>query len=104
MNINHKIIFACDNGDVDILSKKIPENINEIEKELSELTIEINKIEVQGEEDKLYKAELNLILERTNEEVGIYKKMNLENSAENKINRKIKDICQRTGMLHEKIN
>ena len=104
MNLSHKIVFACDNGDVDIFSKKISEDISEIEKELSELTKEIEKIEVQTEEDKLYKDELTLILLKTNEEVLNYKGMNLENSTENKINRKIKDICQRTGMLHEKIN
>lgn len=104
MNIPHDIIFACDNGDVDVLSKKIPENIFEIENELSELTAEINKIEVQSEEDRLYKSELDLILSKTNEEVLAYKSMNLSNSTENKISRKIKDICQRTGMLHEKIN
>ncbi|MBO6219357.1 MAG: DNA (cytosine-5-)-methyltransferase [Treponema sp.] len=104
MNLSHKIVFACDNGDVDILSKKIPEDISEIEKELSELTKEIEKIEVQDEEDKLYKDELTLILAKTNEELVTYKGMNLENSSENKIKRKIKDICQRTGMLHEKIN
>ena len=104
MNIPHDIIFACDNGDVDVLSKKIPENISEIENELSELTKEINKIEVQSEEDRLYKSELDLILSKTNEEVIAYKLMSLSNSTENKISRKIKDICQRTGMLHEKIN
>ena len=104
MNLPHKIVFACDNGDVDVLSKKIPEDISEIEKELSDLTKKIKKIDVQSEEDKLYKDELNLILSKTEEEVKIYKGMNLQNSTENKINRKIKDICQRTGMLHEKIN
>lgn len=104
MNIPHDIVFACDNGDVDVLSKKIPENISEIENELSELTKEINKIEVQSDEDKLYKSELDLILSKTNEEVRVYKSMSLSNSTENKISRKIKDICQRTGMLHEKIN
>ena len=104
MNLNHKIVFACDNGDVDVLSKKVPEDILEIEKELSELSMEISKINIQSEEDKLYKDELNLILSKTNEEVEMYKKMDLQNSSENKINRKIKDICQRTGMLHEKIN
>lgn len=104
MQIPHEIVFACDNGDVDVLSKKISENISEIEKELADLTEKIKKIEIQEEEDKLYKDELNLILAKTNEEVAVYKNMNLENSTENKINRKIKDICQRTGMLHEKIN
>ena len=93
MNIPHDIVFACDNGDVDVLSKKIPENISEIENELSELTKEINKIEVQSDEDKLYKSELDLILSKTNEEVRVYKSMSLSNSTENKITRKIKDIC-----------
>lgn len=104
MNLPHKIVFACDNGDVDILSKKIPENLLEIETELSELSKRIKKIEAQSDEDKLYKDELNLILSKTEEEVKNYKNLNLENSTENKIHRKIKDICQRTGMLHEKIN
>ncbi len=104
MNIPHEIVFACDNGDVDILSKKIPENIIEIEKELEELTTVIKNIKNQTEEDKIYKAELNLILSKTNEELKNYKLMNLSNSTENKISRKLKDICQRTSMLHEKIN
>lgn len=104
MNLSHNIVFACDNGDVDVLSKKIPENINEIEKELSDLTEKIKKIEIQTEEDSLYKSELDLILAKTNDEINNYKQMNLDNSTEIKISRKLKDICQRTGMLHEKIN
>lgn len=104
MNIPHRIIFACDNGDVDVLSKKIPEDITEIENEISALSKDIQKIDVQTEDDKLYKDELNLILSKTEEEVRNYKGMNLQNSTENKIHRQIKDICQRTGMLHEKIN
>lgn len=104
MNLPHKIVFACDNGDVDVLSKKIPEEIIEVEKELSELTTQIQKIEIQNEEDKLYKSELDLILSKTNDEIRNYKQMNLYNSTENKISRKLKDICQRTAMLHEKIN
>ncbi len=104
MEIPYKIVFACDNGDVDILSKKIQENILEIEKELSELSEKIDLIEIQEDEDILYTDELNLILARTKEEIAIYKRMDINNSAENKMKRKLKDICQRTGMLHEKIN
>lgn len=104
MSISHKIVFACDNGDVDIFSKKIPEDISEIESEITNLAIKISNIEIQTEEDSLYKDELNLILSKTKDEIAVYKTMNLSNSTENKINRKIKDICQRTGMLHEKIN
>ena len=35
MGIGHKIAFACDNGDVDILSKKIKaKNVEELKKEI----------------------------------------------------------------------
>lgn len=104
MNLDSKIVFACDNGDVDVLSKKIDENIESVENELRILTNEIKNIEIQNEEDKLYRDELDLILSKTNEEVINYKNMSISNSSENKIARQLKDVCQRTGMLHEKIN
>ena len=28
MDIEHKIVFACDNGDIDVLSKKIEHNMD----------------------------------------------------------------------------
>lgn len=34
MGIEHEIVFACDNGDVDILTKKIGLNIDEIKQKL----------------------------------------------------------------------
>lgn len=37
MNIDHKIVFACDNGDVDVLSKHIDSSIIAIENEIEEL-------------------------------------------------------------------
>ena len=37
MGIDYKIVFACDNGDVDILNKSIGMNIDEIAVELKEL-------------------------------------------------------------------
>ena len=37
LGIEHKIEFACDNGDVDILSKKINEDFFSIREEISEL-------------------------------------------------------------------
>lgn len=104
MNLPYEIVFACDSGDVDVLSKKIPEDIFKIEGEIHKLSDEIYKIDIQTEDDKLYKNSLNLILAKTKEELIVYKSMNLENSSPNKIKRKIKDICQRTSMLHEKIN
>lgn len=34
MGLEHKIVFACDNGDVDIFTKKININICSIEKRI----------------------------------------------------------------------
>ena len=34
MGIDHKIVFACDNGDVEILTKEIGINIDEIKREM----------------------------------------------------------------------
>lgn len=104
MGLNHKIVFACDNGDVDILSKEIPLDIEEIKKELIILADLISKIEISSEEDSLYKSELNHILMKTNEEITNYKMMLADGTDEKKVARKLKDISQRTGMLHEKIN
>ena len=34
LNLKHKIIFACDNGGVDIFGKKIGDNFLEIDEEI----------------------------------------------------------------------
>ena len=43
MNLDHKIVFACDNGDVDILSKKIDLDISYILTEINFLTNIVNR-------------------------------------------------------------
>ena len=37
MRLENKIVFACDNGDIDILSKEIPLDIEAIKNEFSSL-------------------------------------------------------------------
>ena len=49
MGLEHKIVFACDNGDVDILSKKIDENIIVIDEEIKNLKTIVNNIENEKE-------------------------------------------------------
>ena len=44
MVLPHKIIFACDNGDVDVLSKKILPEIKDIEEEIELLNKMVEKI------------------------------------------------------------
>lgn len=67
MRLAHEIVFACDNGDVDILSKKIPPDLDEIGKELAALKELTGRIRIT-EEDALYKEELDHMLVRTGEE------------------------------------
>lgn len=59
MGIPHKIVFACDNGDVDILSKNIDNNIEEVESELIELNNMIDIIRNDKGNDKNYIQELS---------------------------------------------
>lgn len=55
MGLEHKIVFACDNGDVDILSKKIDDNIKEIDVEIKNLKDIVNNIENEKEFTKQLK-------------------------------------------------
>lgn len=62
MGLDNQIVFACDNGDIDILSKEIPLDINEIKKEFASLEHLISNI---GNND--YKQSLENDLLRDNE-------------------------------------
>ena len=72
MNIDHQLVFACDNGDVEILTKDIGMDLDEIGKELGELNQIINKIQFNDELEDLYKGQLAGMLE---EALGEYKKV-----------------------------
>ena len=65
MNLDHKIVFACDNGDVDILSKKIDLDISYILTEINFLTNIVNRFP----ESEL-KSELLVDLNRNIESVS----------------------------------
>lgn len=56
MDIDNEIVFACDNGDVDIFSKKIDVDIDQIENELSVLKSIIDNMEFS--EDDSYELQL----------------------------------------------
>ena len=58
MNIENKIVFACDNGDVDILTKKIGMNIDDIGSELESLKKIIQNIQFNDTVEDLYKNQL----------------------------------------------
>ena len=57
MGLEHKIVFACDNGDVDILSKKIDDNIKEINIEIKNLKEIVNNIKEEEFTEQLKQCE-----------------------------------------------
>lgn len=59
MNIEHEIVFACDNGDVDILKEEIPTDMKLIKEKLlgiKSLTVELEKSHMS---DKEYLSDLS---------------------------------------------
>lgn len=58
MQVEHKIIFACDNGDVDILTKDIGMNIDAIGDELSALSNKVEEVHDSHEVQDIYKEQL----------------------------------------------
>ena len=63
MGLDYKIVFACDNGDVEILTKEISVNIDEIGHELSILKTTIKNLQFDNEIQDLYKTQLANMLD-----------------------------------------
>lgn len=68
MKIEHEVVFACDNGDLDIFAKKIDVNIDEIGQELQKLSKSIYSIFADKDHEDLYKMQLNGMLEEAKKE------------------------------------
>ena len=62
MNIENEIVFACDNGDVEILTKNIGMNLDVIDEELTELQGIIANIKFDDEVESIYKNQLSDML------------------------------------------
>ena len=58
MGIKHELVFACDNGDIDILTKNIDNDIDDINKELNDLSLLIKEISSNNNVDDIYKTQL----------------------------------------------
>ena len=58
MNLDHEIVFACDNGDVDILTKDIGMDIDDIQAELDQLSKTISVVRFNDTVQDLYKDQL----------------------------------------------
>lgn len=71
MQLEHKIVFACDNGDVDILTKEIGMDVDAIGVELKSLASKINDIHYDGEVQDIYKEQLIGMLSEANSEYDV---------------------------------
>lgn len=68
MGLPYKIVFACDNGDVDIFAKKMGMNLDDIEFELENLSKTVEKINFDDKVKDLYKEQLfNMLIEARRE-------------------------------------
>lgn len=81
MDIDTEIVFACDNGDIDIFSKKIDVDMDQIENELSVLKSIIDNMEFS--EDDSYELQLLNMLQLAEGEYADLKEvldnLNIEN-------------------------
>ena len=68
MHIENEIVFACDNGDVEILTKNIGMNLDVIDEELTELQGIIVNIKFDDEIESIYKNQLSDMLFQAKEE------------------------------------
>lgn len=68
MGLDHKLVFACDNGDVEILTKDVGMNIDAIGQELEALEKVIKGIQFSDEFEDLYKVQLSNMLDEADRE------------------------------------
>lgn len=102
MNIENKIVFACDNGDLEIFTKKIGMNIDEISLELLELKKTISTIQFDNEIESLYKKQLIDMLEQAeNEYTSVLKRIQSINLCDYKKLRTLLKYMISMGMVKE---
>lgn len=104
MKINHKIVFACDNGDVDILSKKIDVDILKIKREFDNLNTLISRINISDNnriKTKDISDELNNINNIFNQLVNKY--IELDNEYLNVIQRILEKILELQNLKKARI-
>ena len=68
MGLKNEIVFACDNGDVNILTKDVDTDIDEIEAELKALSEIIKEISFNDNVEDLYKNQLEGMLKASTTE------------------------------------
>lgn len=105
MQIRNEIVFACDNGDVAILTKKIDMNIDEIGNELKSLSKIIKKIQFNDEVEDLYKNQLDgMLTEALNEYEAVLHRIDLFPKQDSELVEKIlKNVISMKGVKASRV-
>lgn len=104
MGLEHKIVFACDNGDLDIFVKEIGMDMDLIGAELTELSTIISKLSSNEEYDELYKEQLeSMLLEAQNEYEQLKEQLNSVGEFSKDTERIIDTIVAQEGLKKTKI-
>ena len=101
MGLEHKLVFACDNGDVDILSKKVTiSNSESLKSEFEKISKDVEKLKISSKKFNDYKEE---ILDKYSLVKDLYNEIINNNLVDKVINKKMNDISAQISMLYEKI-
>lgn len=98
MNLKHEIVFACDNGNINIFEKKLKDDIKEIKTELEYLDNNITSLDSNIISEHDYIEELNNHLKRIKIKIDDIEL--LKGKAKQK---QVKEVISQLQMLHEKI-
>lgn len=101
MGLEHKLVFACDNGDVDILSKKVTiSNSESLKSEFEKISKDVEKLKISSKKFNDYKEE---ILDKYSLVKDLYNEIINNNLVDKVLNKKMNDISAQISMLYEKI-
>ena len=103
MGIKHKIVFACDNGDINILSKKIKPSIEEIWNSFFEIESILEKITL-SDEFLEQKCEIIKKLGNLKNNFKNYCDNSIIDLEDKKIKKKINEFSEKVSMIFETIN
>ena len=104
MDIPHEIVFACDNGDIEILTKNIGMNLDDIDKELASLQCKVDEIQEKQAVQDLYKDQLVMMLkEVTDETKAIVSTIEKQDLAPNTLNTVLKTICSNESLKKQRL-
>ena len=103
MGIDYEIVFASDNGDVDILSKKIKADIDEIKNAFADLHNQINDELSEGNHSDEFTDILNKAQILDNEFVQLTDNLFFDIS-DKKCLKQLRECAEKLSMLYERFN